>query len=642
MPVPLPLAIPLGTASLAYLSAKYALPNDLKLLSSYISAIVKIGLAARNDKLNFFYRLETLALSKTHANHPFIKYNGRTWTYREGYDMVLKYGTWLKETHNVAKGEVVAIDCVNSQLFVWIWFGLWSIGAKAAFINYNLTGKPLLHSVKTSTARLMLVDPDVSDAVNAEALQEFGSLEFRDGKGAVECVFLTPELEAEIEAVPAKRLPDEERAGETLSGMGNLIYTSGTTGLPKPAVVSWQKIWLSTVFVTGWLPLKQSDTLYTCMPLYHSSAAILALLTTLQAGSTIAIGRKFSRTTFWSDVRSSGATGIQYVGETCRYLLSAPPSPDDKNHNVRFAFGNGMRPDVWDKFKSRFGIQTIAEFYSATESPSGLWNHSSNGYAAGAVGRNGKLAEAVLGSTMRVFKMDFENNLLYRDPKTGLAAEAPRNEAGELLFKLDEKDIQSKFQGYYGNNKATNSKVVMDVLKKGDAWFSTGDVMRWDNEGRWYFVDRIGDTYRWKSENVSTAEVAECLGAVEGVEEVNVYGVTVPKHDGRAGCAAVVLDGLSGYQGKSRAQEVERRLRKMAERARKELPRYAVPLFVRVARKLETTGTNKHQKHHLREEGIVPEKIQGAGDEIWWLKDGTYVQFGGADYGRLEDGAVKL
>jgi acyl-CoA synthetase (AMP-forming)/AMP-acid ligase II len=232
----------------------------------------------------------------------------------------------------------------------------------------------------------------------------------------------------------------------------------------------------------------------------------------LAGGGTIVIGRKFSTKTFWKDVRKSNATVIQYVGETCRYLLAAPPERDpetgeniDKKHKVKIALGNGLRPDVWDRFKKRFNIGTIVEFYAATEGISGTWNLSSNGFSSGAVGRHGLLAQTFLGNTVKIVEIDWSTEQPLRDPKTGLCRPVRRGQPGELLYKLDENDIQKTFQGYYNNKSATEKKIVRNVLRKGDAYFRTGDVIRLDGENRWYFNDRIGDTFRWKSENVSTS-----------------------------------------------------------------------------------------------------------------------------------------
>lgn len=292
------------------------------------------------------------------------------------------------------------------------------------------------------------------------------------------------------------------------------------------------------------------------------------------------------------------------------------------------AFGNGLRPDVWNKFKERFGIDTIAEFYSATEAAGMGLNYSRNGFSKGAIGRNGALLKLVFGPPA-VVELDLETLTPIRDAK-GFCRRMPTGEPGELLYTLDANDIEKKFQGYLNNSKANNTKVIKDVFKKGDAYFRTGDIVRATNDGLLFFVDRIGDTYRWKSENVSTNEVAECISTHPSVQEANVYGVELPNHDGRAGCAALVLTEEASPQV----------LSSLADCARKGLPRYAVPLFLRVTKSMETTGTNKQQKHVLRSQGVDRAKV--GEDQIYWLKDGTYARFEEKDWLELQGGKVKL
>ncbi|KAF2436762.1 fatty acid transporter protein [Tothia fuscella] len=638
--IPLTVGIPAAVALFQYLDAKFHIRADLSLLGIYIKVTIQGTLLERKDLVSPFYVLEKWALSPTHSTRTFLVFGGKSWTYRQTYENVLKYGTWMKERWNVQKGEIVAMDFVNSEVFVFVWFGLWSIGAKPAFINYNLQDKPLLHCVKTSSARVVFADEKVrGNFEEAEVASQLRDSGFRTKGGDVKVCFFDAAVRAEIEATEARRLPDEERGGQLLKDMAILIYTSGTTGLPKPAVVSWAKAGLAAKFVAEWTPLnRKDDVLYTCMPLYHSSAALLGLLAVLSGGSTLSLGEKFSRATFWSDCRATNATAIQYVGETCRYLLSAPPSPLDKQHKVRLAFGNGLRPDIWPTFKERFNIETVQEFYGATEGPAAMWNQSRNSFTEGAVGMNGAIAKILVGAKAKVVVLDFETNTVVRDTKTGLCIPVRPGEPGELVYKLDEKDIESQFQGYYGNNKASSSKILRDVFVKGDAYFSTGDVMRKDSEGRWFFCDRIGDTFRWKSENVSTAEVAEVIGKVSSISEANVYGVEIPQHDGRAGCAALTLnEDVSTIDEKS--------LQEVAQHAFRGLPRYAVPLFLRIVH-AETaaanrTGTNKQQKHNLRNESVDPAVVT---DELFWLPPGSteYKRFTGEEWKALGAGTVKL
>lgn len=376
------------------------------------------------------------------------------------------------------------------------------------------------------------------------------------------------------------------------------------------------------------------------MPLYHASAALLGFCICLMNGSTLVIGHKFSARHFWPEVRASNATIIQYVGETCRYLLSAPPQFDpttgeglDRKNSVRIAFGNGLRPDIWNRFKERFDIDTIAEFYAATEAPQGSWNFSSNDWSLGAIGRNGVLTTITTSPSVAIVEVDWETELPLRFPENhNFCKRVLTGAPGELLFKIDPAEIAKRFQGYLNNTLASDKKILRDALSKGDAWFRTGDVVRWDAEGRWYFCDRIGDTFRWKSENVSTAEVSEALGRHPAIQEANVYGVEIPHHDGRAGCAAVVF-----------SKEVNPALlSEVATHAKEHLPRYAVPLFLRVTSKMQATGNNKQQKHVLKAQGVEPATVRAGGDKVFWLRGGTYAEFRDGDWQALVGKEVRL
>lgn len=330
-------------------------------------------------------------------------------------------------------------------------------------------------------------------------------------------------------------------------------------------------------------------------------------------------------------VSETKADGIHYIGEMCRYLVSSPPTPYDRAHNVRFAYGNGMRMDVWQKFKDRFNIGTIVEFYGATEGTAACFVHSRNDYLRGSIGRQGAFMRAI--SNFIIVKHDHATDAPLQDAKTGYCSKCKTNEPGELLHPLDADNINEQYQGYFGNDKASMSKVLFNVFKKGDAYYRTGDIVRQDAEGRIWFTDRVGDTFRWKSENVSTAEVSEAIGSHPEVKEANVYGVQLPNHDGRAGCAAIVV---SGEQlGDALAKD-------LVDHTKKRLPRYAIPLFLRLMKEVEVTGTLKHQKVALRNEGVDPDKL--GHDEVFWLEPGTerYRKFGKTEYARLVNGTAKL
>jgi acyl-CoA synthetase (AMP-forming)/AMP-acid ligase II len=668
----LPYALPAAAAGLAYLNGRHGITYDWPLLSSMVKGTINGTRHERRDTLNLFYELESHAIS-SRSNHVWIIFQGRKWTYAQAYDVVLRYATWLK-SKGVESNDIVAMDFVNSDTFIWVWFGLWSIGAKPAFLNYNLTGTPLVHTIKTSTAKLVLVDHEGRDKYSEDMLSEQGfvrteradkfeygfEMEQSDVPKSVRNQTKTPQAAVEVGAVseplpvqqnleivffddtvashilslPPTRLPDSARSGQTRTSMALLIYTSGTTGLPKAAVLAWAKVNIASKFASSWLSLK-NDVVYTSMPLYHSAASMLGVCSVLQAGSTVCIAKKFSHKTFWPEIRSSDATILHYVGETCRYLLSTPPSELDKQHKLRAAFGNGLRPDVWQPFKDRFGIETIYEFYAATEAPGGLFNRSTNSFSAGAIARNGTIGSALIAAKMCIVRMDPDSDSPepVRDPKTGLCQVCDHNEPGELLGKLDAANISDSFQGYHGNEKATNSKIIRNVQKQGDAYFRSGDLMRRDKEGRFWFVDRIGDTFRWKAENVSTAEVSEAVGRHEAVDEANVYGVQVPGHDGRAGCVAIIFKG---------GPPSEQTLRSLAEHVKKELPTFAVPIWLRVTKEMQLTGTNKQQKHLLQKDGIDPSAVEEAGDALYWLQGSTYTKFTKKDLERIEGGGVKL
>ncbi|RAK92213.1 long-chain fatty acid transporter [Aspergillus costaricaensis CBS 115574] len=649
LPVPLPIVGSALVATLAYLNAKFSLFQDKHSISSMLSIASNSKSSERTDRVNFFYVLEQHARDPKTKDRPFIVYNGQSWTYHETYVLALRYGTWFKQVHGVKSREVVAMDFMNSSTFVFIWMGLWSIGAAPAFINYNLTGQPLTHSVRASSARLLLVEEELRQKFTPEQLELFASPDFRDGGDSVNLVFFTPEVEAQILGMEPTREDDTARSGTQLRDMATLIYTSGTTGLPKPAILPWRKVWAGAVMTNTWLKMTKDDRMFTCMPLYHSSAAILGLMPCLWTGSALIIGRKFSARSFMREAGENDATIVQYVGETMRYLLAVPPAIDpvtgenlDKKHMIRLALGNGLRPDIWNRVKERFNIPTIAEFYASTEGPGGLFNISSNDFTAGAIGRSGFLTSMIIGRSVAIVEVDQETQQPWRDPKSGFCKKVPRGDPGELLYALNPQDPGENFVGYYKNNKATDGKILRDVFRKGDAYYRSGDLIRWDKDGRWYFSDRLGDTFRWKSENVSTSEVAEVLGVHPEVHEANVYGVALPNHDGRAGCAAIVLQ----QQTRSEDQTVvlppsEESLNSLAAHVVKNLPRFAAPQFLRITAEMQATGNNKQQKHTLRTQGVDPALVP-ASDRMYWLQGNQYVPFESKDWDRLQAGQAKL
>jgi acyl-CoA synthetase (AMP-forming)/AMP-acid ligase II len=434
-----------------------------------------------------------------------------------------------------------------------------------------------------------------------------------------------------------------------------LIYTSGTTGLPKAVIHSTGRDLLVPHIVATYLALKPSDRLYTCMPLYHGAAHGLCVTPSIHAGCTIVLGRKFSHATFWKEVATSKATIIQYVGELCRYLLNAPPNPYERKHQVKMAWGNGMRPDVWEPFRERFNIPVIHELYAATDGLGPSFIRNKGPFTRGTIGLRGWLWNWRFGNEEVRVKMDVDSEDILRDGD-GWAVRCGVDEAGQVLHRLD-KDLTNGAAGYYGNDEASAKRLISDVFEKGDLWvascsstascgsmglwltgdrwFKSGDMMRQDADGRLYFVDRLGDTFRWKSENVSTNEVADMLGKYPQIAETNVYGILVPGYDGRAGTASIVMaDGVT---------EASFDFKGLAQHAREVLPAYAVPLFLRITPALEYTGTLKIQKGKLKKEGVDPELITG-NDKIYWLPAGsdTYLPFSQKDWEAVKNRTARL
>jgi acyl-CoA synthetase (AMP-forming)/AMP-acid ligase II len=389
------------------------------------------------------------------------------------------------------------------------------------------------------------------------------------------------------------------------------LFTSGTTGLPKAAVVTNQRfLMVGTAFSRIAHEARPDDVIYSALPLYHGTAQWAGWAACLHSGAALALRRRFSATRFWDDVRRFGATRFVYIGELCRYLLHQPPAPGERDHAIQIAVGNGLRPDVWTPFQERFGIPLIREFYGATEGNAPLMNLE---------GKPGMVG--VLRPGQAIVRCDPTTGQLLRN-RRGRAERVGEGETGLLIGRIN---LLAKFDGYL-DEQATQKKILRDVFRKGDAWFDSGDLLTL-HEDRWVsFADRVGDTFRFKGENVSTTEVGHILNAAPGVLESNVYGVEVPGLEGRAGMAALrTRDGFD--------------LERFAEHVTQQLPQYARPQFLRLEGEIATTSTLKHTKVDYRAEGWDPAKVQGP---LFALQGERYVPLDAELRRRIETGELTL
>ncbi|OHE99706.1 AMP-binding enzyme [Colletotrichum orchidophilum] len=613
-----------GMASSMYVDAKYHFSKDFKALRNRRTMTKAIENSSKTSRVSPYYFFEESVQKNPYEEAIWTRGGSVSW--KTTYDRANQYAQ-LFLSQGVKPGDFVAILMQNSPDFAFAWLGLLAIGAAPAMINYNLVGKALLGCIETSTAKLVLVDGTPEIAAKYMDVQTELDL-----KG-VKVINIGEERERIYQMDPI-RPSDELRKSMTPRDAMGLFYTSGTTGLPKavllPAAAAGSLVLSNDL---GLHPTTGANArCYVCMPYYHGTGGI-TMLSQLLSGYTVCMAPKFSVSNFWEDVRDSQATWFIYVGETLRYLLASPPSPRDKDHNIHGVFGNGCRPDVWKRFQERFGIDTICEFYNSTEGALGLRNLSRGDFFANALGHHGLLLRLKYRNMVVPVQIDAETGNIIRDPKTGLALRASYEVGGEILV---EHPGERAFPGYFNNEEATNKKFVRDILKKGDCFYRTGDSLRRDSEGRWFFLDRLGDTYRWKGENVSTAEVSEVLGHYPGVNEAVVYGVQLPGHDGRAGAAALAI--APDQKGSFNYADFLRY-------ARSKLPRYAVPAFIRVLNEGTASHNNKQNKLPLKNEGVDPSKIQG-GDQLLWIekhgKGSTYVPFTQDDWNNLGLGKAKL
>jgi fatty-acyl-CoA synthase len=520
-------------------------------------------------------------------DRPAMTFEGRTVTYGELDAMANRYAHWGKGL-NLRRGHTVALFMPNRLEYFAVWYGLSKIGVVTALINNQLTGAALAHCLNISGANHVIVDAETSPVFEtAKPLLERPMQQWVQGQAQGGQRDLLQALKSSSQLPPDRSVREDMKAGDTAL----LIFTSGTTGMPKAAKITHMRAQLYMRGFAGATGAKATDRIYIALPLYHATGGLCAVGAALLNGGSAVLKRKFSASQFWGDVVREECTMFVYIGELCRYLVNHPEDPNETGHKIRLAFGNGLRPDVWPQLKQRFRIPEVLEFYGATEGNVSLFNFDGR---EGAIGRVPKWLRKRF--NFRLVQFDVEQEQVIRGP-SGFAIECGPGQVGECIGRIGG-EVRAEFSGYL-DARASEKKILRDVFERGDAWFATGDLMRTDEDGYFYFVDRIGDTFRWKGENVSTNEVAERLQGCHGVEQASVYGVEVAGADGRAGMAALVVDkavfDIEAF-GKHVAQE---------------LPSYAQPLFVRILPAIDTTGTFKVRKMDLVAENYDPTRTKG-------------------------------
>jgi fatty-acyl-CoA synthase len=586
-------------------------------LKAWLRALEMTAPISRNPSLTLPILIPNLA--KKFSTAPALLAERECLTYQGLAERSIQYARWAQR-QGLGKGDVVCLIMPNCPEYMTIWLGITRVGGIVALINTYLTGDSLFHSINIVAPKHIIVAAELVDALGGMAGRLAQGVRcWAHGPGD----HGLPRIDREIEPVAGDRLHSSECRPPSIMDQALYIYTSGTSGLPKAANVSHLRLMQWSHWFAGMLDTSPNDRMYNCLPMYHSIGGVVATGAMLVNGASVVLRNRFSASRFWDDIVECNCTLFQYIGELCRYLVNSPRHPREAQHHVRLCCGNGLRPDVWDVFRRRFHIPQILEFYAATEGNFSLYNCEGK---PGAIGRVPSFLAHRFPVALVEFDMDTGEPVRNEE---GFCIRCSANQVGEAIGKIfdDGSRPGGGFEGYT-DREASEQKVLRSVFVKGDTWFRTGDLMHKDESGYFYFVDRVGDTFRWKGENVSTTEVAETLLACPGVVEAVVYGVIVPGAEGRAGMAAIVA-------GQDFDLSVFRQ--HLAER----LPEYARPLFLRIRRELETTATFKPKKQDLSREGYDP---TGLADAVYLYdrRPKTFVKLDSILYERIKTGTLRL
>jgi fatty-acyl-CoA synthase len=555
--------------------------------------------------------------SEKQPDRPALISDAITLNYRELAARINRYARWALSA-GIEAGATVSLFMPGGPDYIAAWLGLTKVGGVAALINTRLVGQSLAHGLNVANADQIILAKNLAGVFETAVphLKRAPKI-WRHGDVAGEA-----SIHAALAKMDGAPLSSAERRGITINDRALLIYTSGTTGLPKAASISHRRILNWGGWFAGLTNAAPDDRLYDCLPLCHSVGGIVAPCSMLAAGASVVLAEQFSIVRFWHDIVRHDCTLFQYIGELCRYLVKAPSSELEREHRLRLACGNGLRGDIWEAFQARFAIPQILEFYAATEGNFSLYNVDAK---PGAIGRiPAFLAHRFPAAIIRV---DPELGTPIRGAD-GLCIPCERGEAGEAMGRIGTADeAGGRFEGYTDATE-TERKILRNVLAPGDAWFRTGDLMTRDERGYFRFVDRLGDTFRWKGENVATSEVNEAVAQCPGVVDAATYGVKLPGTDGRAGMVAIVTgDGFD--------------LGELRDHLSRRLPAYACPVLVRICATLDSTETFKQKKHELVREGFDPSRVN---DPLFFLDVnlGLYRSIDAEAYAQLMNSTLRL